>query len=122
MKGDCNMLQIGDIVKSKGTERLYTITKLPEDNKTHYHANRDGQDYYFYPDEIEKVGNSIEENQVECKYCNGKEDVITTNDDFSIGIENNELEIYYQDPDNFHNLQSTKIKMNYCPLCGKKLL
>lgn len=57
-----------------------------------------------------------------CEYCSGNKDFNTDNEDFTIGIESNgKMEVYWQDPDEFHNLRNTTVQFEYCPMCGVKL-
>lgn len=117
------MFNIGELVRHKITGYVYTILELPTENQELYYVTMDCQYYWMRPDEIEGMfEDNTKKVQDECKCCNGKEDIPSSNDNFSIGIENNELEIFYQNPDNFHNHPSTKIKINYCPRCGRNLL
>lgn len=58
-----------------------------------------------------------------CEYCEkGKEkDFETDNHDFDMGIEGGTLSVFYQEPDNYHHICSADVKINYCPMCGRKL-
>lgn len=73
------MFQIGEEVKSKNTGRLYTITETPKEGKTAYHAERDGEDYIFFLDELEKCNliscehNPVTDQELKpCPLCGGK--------------------------------------------------
>lgn len=54
-----------------------------------------------------------------CKYCNAINVNTKIHDaDIDVLILEKELEVTYYDPDN--GWKSKEIKINYCPMCGRK--
>ncbi len=53
-----------------------------------------------------------------CEYCDGEKDLLKKYNGFTVSIYKNELELYFE-----HNEgdASDDVKINYCPMCGRKL-
>lgn len=67
-----------------------------------------------HPNDVLKATKKVDIPVKECVYCNGSPKYIYNIPFYrSVGIENNELVIL---DDN-----KTTIKINYCPMCGRKL-
>lgn len=78
--------------------------------------------------EIKILKLQLENKNIGCKYCNGSEETIMyTSDDNSIYIGEGGTYKYHNDNSgyicliNSDSYKGNEVKINYCPMCGKKL-
>ena len=69
--------------------------------------------------EISKLLYSYEEIKIDCDYCENEKELILTSDGnpIYVGVENGKYHLI-----NYDSYKGNKIEINYCPMCGKRLI